>query len=254
MSTRMLSGEIVKFLRDDDPYDQYARFYAEDDTSKLKESLHVIEQLCPDRLLMLCNRSHPSLQYVGLNAVDLLGFTNTELVSMSVHDFIRRVHPEDQSGLMQCFEFINATEPYDPISYRFVLYYRFLNKGGQYIYLRDEKLAIKSDLNKYIYFTLFQNLSHEEKFFQVKLEILQYRMGNAFRVHTYSPGSNDSAITPRQHDIIRLVVQGCSTQEIADRLNISVNTVKNHKQLLFRKLNVKSSVELVNFATRHQKL
>ena len=203
---------------------------------------------------MLCSTSHPRLSYVSKNCLAVLGYSNREFASKSIQDFFNLVHPDDVEGVQRCFEFINATEPYDPISYRFVLYYRFRSKGGQYIYLRDEKLAIKSDINRYIYFTLFRNLSHQEKFFQVKLEILQYRMGSAFKIHAYSPGSNDGAITPRQQDVIKLVVQGFSTQEIADRLNISVNTVKNHKQLLFRKLNVKSSVELVNFATQHEKL
>ena len=53
-----------------------------------------------------------------------------------------------------------------------------------------------------------------------------------------------------QNEIIKLILKGFSTQEIADRLNVSVNTIKNHKQVLFRKVNVKSSVELINFATR----
>jgi DNA-binding NarL/FixJ family response regulator len=86
----------------------------------------------------------------------------------------------------------------------------------------------------------------------VKLDIFQHTKGNVLKVYTYNPRQSDHSITPRQNEIIKLLIKGFSTQEIADRMNVSVNTVKNHKQVLFRKVNVKSSVELINFAAQHQ--
>jgi len=95
-----------------------------------------------------------------------------------------------------------------------------------------------------------KTFSNSEKFFHVKLDILRYSDGDVAKVYTFDPRHADHSITPRQNEIIKLILKGFSTQEIADRLNVSVNTIKNHKQVLFRKVNVKSSVELINFATR----
>jgi DNA-binding NarL/FixJ family response regulator len=49
-----------------------------------------------------------------------------------------------------------------------------------------------------------------------------------------------------------LIMKGFSNQEIADQLSVSVYTVKNHKQMLFRKANVKSSIELANYVRQNQ--
>lgn len=167
---------------------------------------------------------------------------------MTVFDFFKLVHPDDLKGLQQCFNFINDSEPYDPETHRFVLHCRFKNKGGKYVYLHDEKLAIKSDSQKYIYFTLFRKISPDQKFFNVKLDIHQYLKGNMIKVYSYSPRHLDQFITPRQNDIIKLIMMGFSNQEIADRLNLSINTIKNHKQLLFKRTNVRSSIELASYA------
>ena len=39
---------------------------------------------------------------------------------------------------------------------------------------------------------------------------------------------NAIKITPRDQEVLRLLVQGCSNKEIASQLNISPRTVKQH--------------------------
>lgn len=53
-------------------------------------------------------------------------------------------------------------------------------------------------------------------------------------------------ISPRERDIIALISAGCTNQEVADRLFISLATVKDHNYNIFRKLGVRNRVELVN--------
>jgi DNA-binding CsgD family transcriptional regulator len=252
MATRPISRTFINFIKNDPKEDQYFSFEAETDSEAVIQGLSFMERIHPDQALMLCNRSHPKLQYVGSNCRNIFGFDHEEFKHLTVQDFFNRIHPDDIENLQQCFEFINSSEPYDPITHRFVIHYRFKEKGGTYLHLRDEKLAIESDNGKYIYFTMFKNVTLQEKFFHVKLDIFQHTKGNVLKVYTYNPRQSDHSITPRQNEIIKLLIKGFSTQEIADRMNVSVNTVKNHKQVLFRKVNVKSSVELINFAARHQ--
>ena len=250
MSSRTVSNTFISFLKNDHNEDQYFRFEAEADSQQIIQSLSFVARLHPDQVLMLCNRSHPKLQYIGSNCQNIFGFDDEEFKRFTVQDFFNRVHPEDLEGLHQCFAFINGAEPYDPITHRFVIHYRFKDKAGNYIHLRDEKLAIESENGKYIYFTLFKNMSSHEKFFHVTLEILQHRKGDVLKVYTYNPRQAAQSVTPRQNEIIQLIIKGFSTQEIAEILNVSINTIKNHKQLLFKKVNVKSSVELVTLSTR----
>ncbi len=48
--------------------------------------------------------------------------------------------------------------------------------------------------------------------------------------------------TKRESDILNLLVQGKTNQEIGDILSISTHTVKAHLSLIYSKLNVKSRV------------
>ena len=170
--------------------------------------------------------------------------------SFKVQDFFARIHTEDIEGLKRCFEFINSAEPYDPVTHRFVFYYRFKNKTGEYLHIRDEKLAIESENGKYIYFTMFKNISNREKFFHVKLDILQYSKGDVVKVYTFDPRHTDHSITPKAKRNYKIDYKRFFYTGNRRPLHVSVNTVKNHKQALFRKVNVKSSVELINFASR----
>jgi DNA-binding CsgD family transcriptional regulator len=53
-------------------------------------------------------------------------------------------------------------------------------------------------------------------------------------------------ITPREREIISLVITGRSNREITDELFISPETVKKHIYNAYRKIGVRNRVQLVN--------
>ena len=55
-------------------------------------------------------------------------------------------------------------------------------------------------------------------------------------------------ITGREYEILRLIAQGLSTREIAERLFVSENTVKTHSSRLFDKLHAKRRTQAVQLA------
>ena len=248
---REVSHAFLQTLKNGESYDQYAHYAAEKDEATVISNLQFMERMQPDCVLMLCQMSHPKLKYVSASAKYILGFSEEEFKAKTVAEFFSLVHPDDVEGVQRCFEFINVSEPYDPEVYRFGLHYRFQYSPGHYIYLYDEKLAIRNDSGTYIYFTLFRDITSTHTFTQVKLSVLQ-KIKNVFsEVYCYYPKHGETLITPRQTDIVRLIVRGLSNKEIAERLNVSIYTIKNHKQALFRKANVRSSLELANYARQH---
>jgi DNA-binding NarL/FixJ family response regulator len=56
------------------------------------------------------------------------------------------------------------------------------------------------------------------------------------------PGA-DWTLTPRQHEVLALVVQGKSNRDIAEVMGLSENTVKVHIAAIFRALGVSSRTE-----------
>jgi DNA-binding NarL/FixJ family response regulator len=58
-------------------------------------------------------------------------------------------------------------------------------------------------------------------------------------------------LTPRENQILALLVEGASTKTMAQRLSLSKNTVRTHAQNILEKLQVSSRLEAVAFAVRH---
>ena len=67
-------------------------------------------------------------------------------------------------------------------------------------------------------------------------------------VRTLAAGPSESEptgrLTAREREVFRLVVEGQSNREIADRLFVSTNTVRSHLQSISSKLGVGSRTKL----------
>jgi two-component system NarL family response regulator len=65
------------------------------------------------------------------------------------------------------------------------------------------------------------------------------------------PGKlNRSALSPRELDILRLIVKGLNNQEIAEALNITRGTVKWHVNIILRRLDVNDRTQAVVVAAQ----
>jgi two-component system, NarL family, nitrate/nitrite response regulator NarL len=66
------------------------------------------------------------------------------------------------------------------------------------------------------------------------------------------PRSREFGLTPREMEIVTLVVAGYSNPEIAQKCSISEQTVKHHMSNIFDKLGVSNRLELALFAVNHR--
>jgi two-component system, NarL family, nitrate/nitrite response regulator NarL len=85
-------------------------------------------------------------------------------------------------------------------------------------------------------------------------EVFPHRSAQRMR----RPGSNDSVwllisqLTPREREVLGLLVEGADGRTIATRLGISRNTVRTHVQSILTKLQVHSRLEAATLAVRHR--
>ena len=58
------------------------------------------------------------------------------------------------------------------------------------------------------------------------------------------------SLTPREQQVMRLLAEGLSPKQIAERLFISRKTVENHRTNIMNKLDLHSTMELVRYAAK----
>jgi DNA-binding NarL/FixJ family response regulator len=58
-------------------------------------------------------------------------------------------------------------------------------------------------------------------------------------------------LTPREVEVLRLVAEGRTNQEIADQLTLSIKTVQTHRANVMEKLGLRDITHLVRFAVKH---
>ncbi len=67
------------------------------------------------------------------------------------------------------------------------------------------------------------------------------------------PGSEQdpySTLTSREQEVMRMLAEGLTTKDVAEKLYISPKTVENHRTNLMKKLGLQSTVELIRYAAR----
>lgn len=102
---------------------------------------------------------------------------------------------------------------------------RIVYEGGSFIY---PTLAKK----------LFDELSNREAIKHESAERLYQR--------------KEERLTYREVEVLQLVAQGLSNQEIAQKLFLSEKTVKNHLTNIFRKISVADRTQAVLYAIKHK--
>jgi DNA-binding NarL/FixJ family response regulator len=71
------------------------------------------------------------------------------------------------------------------------------------------------------------------------------------RLDTVGAHRGPTPLTPREHEIVRLIARGLSNRAIADELVISPATAARHVATIMAKLGFNSRTHIASWATRH---
>ncbi len=252
MNDSHLAGQHLRHLLSSHARQIMAGEYEiEQNLPEIRETIDLVEALFPSWVTLLCMVQHPRLMHVSRNSTHVTGYTPEQLQTIGVENYFDLIHPDDLAAVRQAYgrmREVSLAPGYDPKQHRFVLHYRLRRPDGQYLYLLDEKLAVQNHRNRYVFFTLFKDLSRERKFTRVLLEIHRYGAGAQTLIEEYVPEACQPPITAREKEVLELLQKGLNSPQIGDLLAISVNTVKNHRQNLMRKANARNSIELLHYA------
>ena len=63
-------------------------------------------------------------------------------------------------------------------------------------------------------------------------------------------GKRKLTLTPRQREVLQLVIEGCTMKEVASRMGISTRTAESHKYEMMEGLGVDNTAELIQYAIK----
>jgi len=111
--------------------------------------------------------------------------------------------------------------------------------------------VLKSDAGRDLVAAV-EALSQHKVFFTssvAKIVLQTYRKRGST---TEAPGEPASVLSPREREIVQLLAEGKSNNEIAETLFISAKTVETHRAHIMEKLDLHSIAELVHYAIRNK--
>lgn len=181
-------------------------------------------------------------------------FQNEKLnESLDFHEL--HFHAEDR--LLWCEEvfpdivkFIDSMAFPDFQDYRFIFNHRYIrNDGtitqfmheGSVVFTEDQLLPV---LNLKVFFEIADIKTDDT----IVLTIFRYSNQHGYQkifTREYGKGTY-SVLTPREMEIIRLCHLGYSSKMIAEKLNLSIHTVKNHKRNSMEKTLTHNINELIH--------
>ncbi|MDX1672167.1 MAG: response regulator transcription factor [Balneolaceae bacterium] len=92
-------------------------------------------------------------------------------------------------------------------------------------------------------------MNNQQVFSETVTQILTHSFTNS-KPSSLSPRKK-ADITKREHEILILIVEGYTSQEIAEKLYISPRTVDTHRANLMEKLHLKNTADLVRYAIKN---
>lgn len=162
-----------------------------------------------------------------------------------------RIHPDDRGQLVEYQiehgQFIYALPVEERNDYQQTFQYRILNAKQQYINVISRQQVIQKDRNGKAWIIMgimdvAPDQAHAEK---VKRTVLNRKTGE---ILTSSLIPAEKQLTNREKEILLLIRQGFLSKEIADKLNLSIYTVNNHRKNILAKLDVDNVIEALNLA------
>lgn len=113
-------------------------------------------------------------------------------------------------------------------------------------------ITLKESASKDLFYAIRQVMEGRYWIADVCMNNLVEALRDATSSATEANQPKDFGLTPRELEIINLVVAGYSNPEIAQKCSISEQTVKHHMSNIFDKVGMYNRVELALFAVSHQ--
>jgi DNA-binding CsgD family transcriptional regulator len=245
-------------------YNDYREFLKQNQiVSNLKESHYYLKQnnfisslinLLPCAIYIL-NYQTGKYLFVSQSSKDVLGYTANEFIENSNAFYTSRIHPID-------LEIVTGTVFQEFLAYtktlsanelkesRFSHNYRFKRKDEKYIHLLQQYVVLESNKNyPLLILGLITDISAHKHDNNVVLSVSRNLKSKGFVLtNAHSHPQITLNISKREHEVIKHIMLGKSSKQIAEKLHVSLHTINAHRRNILQKTNSNNTAELISYA------
>ena len=211
----------------------------------------------------ITNTQDLSFEFISKNMRACLGIESDDLQEKGMRYFWSRIHPEDidkwLTALNELMEFTLTEIPTEKrIRMSYTWNFRFKNGHDEYVNIIQNTTPLEFDSNmKPIIGLAHYTVVHPNVKLQITASAKLLNANNEYETVYYNNFSQkllSDGISNRERDIIRLLVLNYSSKAIAEKLNISSNTVDTHRRNILKKLHISSTGELIGMLKMNKNL
>jgi len=203
----------------------------------------------------ICNIARVEIEHVSGPVGDILGIDPDQFSVEYVYDHI---HPGDKARFVaheqKVTAFFNGLPPDKVLKYKVSYDYRLMRADGSYTWILHQVVTIQSDENGAVIRVLgvhtdiahlkadhqpsglsFIGLDGEPSYYNVPVDQVIVPVKKTF-------------FTKREQEILRLIIEGKSSDQIAELLFISRHTVNTHRKNILHKSGCPNWIELASRA------
>ncbi|CAH0996237.1 hypothetical protein EMA8858_02368 [Emticicia aquatica] len=182
------------------------------------------------------------------------GWSSEYFYKVGVEGYISHFLHNDQLGLNEVSKQINAYVPtlkQEQIKkFRAIYDYQMVGEDGLTRRVCQESIALKTDANGNIsYFLAYvSDISHFKREGKQHIHLSGGDKNLLFEIINETNTCNQlPLLSKRESEIAKLLGNGLLSEQIADKLHVSLNTIHTHRQNMLRKLELVDTTELLNF-------
>ncbi len=215
--------------------------------------------LLPGIVYILDYRTQKYL-FLSENVQIVLGFTRDEFITMGQGLLLERIHPDDMAAISskvfrRFMEYSRGLTEKELRNTKFSMNYRTKRKDGSYAQLLQQYYIIAWDKerNPLITLGLCTDITAYKTDSKVVFSVSNYNDKNGLKLATFSEStvSKRLNITRREYDVLKSIMDGLNSRQIAEKLIISQYTVRAHRRNLLDKTKCRNVAELCNYAANN---
>ena len=150
-------------------------------------------------------------------------------------------------------KFMQSLRPEERSFYSYQHNFRFLTKEKKQKTLLQEYQVVKADAkgNPLVIMGFCTDISHIKIDIRITDAIILRKPGEipvAVEVNFYYPKKEEGLLTNKELEVLKWILEGMSSKEIADKMHISTHTVRSHRKHMHEKTNAKNMADLLRYA------